>query len=66
LHSITITFMEERMMLDHELSAIDLYLAVGLMGCIADLQARSVTGKAAFGTLRDSTRLLPEKLVAAR
>jgi hypothetical protein len=50
-------------MLDSELSAIDLYMAVGLVACIDVLQSKSDSGKASFAELRESTRLLPEKLV---
>jgi hypothetical protein len=50
-------------MLDSELSAIDLYMAVGLVASIGALQNSAISGKASFAELRESTRLLPEKLV---
>lgn len=49
----------------NEITAAGDFLAIGLLARIAAISTGDGDGKVAFASLRDSTRLLPEKLVAA-
>jgi hypothetical protein len=50
-------------MLGNELSASDLYLAIGILAQVAALENAAETEYAEFGVIRDASQLLPEKLV---